>query len=83
VSDRDKEMVTLQLRHGDRDAGPEWDAWLDMRDDEVGKELRKYLLDAMSRKGYRLRTIGEFTLLVRRGTRVIHEFVTVAKDDDR
>ena len=83
MSDRDKEMVTLQLRHGDRDAGPEWDAWLDMRDDEVGKELRKYLVDAMKRQGHRLRTIGEFTLQVRTGNRLRREFVTVAKDSDR
>ena len=82
MSDRDKEMVTLQLRHGDRDAGPEWSAWLDLRDDGVGKELRKYLIDAVYRESYRLRNVGDFVLRVRRGTRVVHEFVTVAKDGD-
>ena len=79
MSDRDKEMVTLQLRRGGRDAGDEWSAWLDL--DEPGKELRKYLLDAVDREGYRRRTVGEFVLRVRRGTRVIHEFVTVEDGD--
>ena len=79
MSDRDKELVTLQLRRDGRDAGGEWSAWLDL--DEPGKELRKYLLDAVAREGYRLRTVGEFVLRVRRGTRVIHEFVTVEDDD--
>ena len=83
MSDRDKVMVTLQLRRGGRDAGPEWFAWLDLRDDEVGKELRKYLVDAWTREGYWLRTIGEFTLQVRTGNRLRREFVTVAKDSDR
>jgi len=83
VSDRDKVMVTLQLRRDGRDAGPEWFAWLDLRDDEVGKELRKYLVDALTREGYWLRTIGEFTLQVRTGNRLRREFVTVAKDSDR
>jgi len=82
VSDRDREMVTLQLRRDGRDAGEEMSAWLDLRDDGVGKELRRYLLNAVTRGGYSKRQLGDFALQVWRGNRLVRTFVTVAKDSD-
>lgn len=55
-----REMVTLQLRRDGRPIGPECSAHLDWRSD--GRELRRYLADAVEREHIHQSRIGEFVM---------------------